>query len=89
MLWFCTGNEEKCKITIEYARKFQSVLGVWTVPLRRHLQCTSRPAFLRVNDRLMRHISGETRIPPVAVRSELDTALPDLSIVDLPYRAAT
>lgn len=77
-------------MTIEYARKFQSPLGVWTVPLRRRLQCPSRAAFLRVNGRLTRHFSEEGRRTPTAVRScQLDTSIPNLSIVDEPYRTAS
>ncbi len=82
------GDEDKCRITIEYARRFQSVFGAWTVPLRRRLRCPNRPSFLRVNGRLTRHISDEARSPPAAVHSTLDTAIPNMSIVDAPYAPA-
>lgn len=83
------GNEDKFRVTIEYARKFQSPLGVWTVPLHRGLQCPSRAAYLRVNGRLMRHFSEEGCRTPATMRSALDSSIPDLSIVDAPYRTAS
>ena len=66
MIWkhYRAGDEDKCRITIEYARRFHlpSVFGAWTVPLRRRLRCPNRPSFLRVNGRLTRHISDESRV---------------------------
>ena len=43
-IW-CTGDEEKSRIVVEYARRFQPrprVLGTWTVPLKHVIRCAGR-----------------------------------------------
>lgn len=59
------------------------------VPLHRRLQCPSRAAFLRVNGRLTRHFTEDARSSTPNLPSALDTSIPNLSIVDAPYRAAS
>ena len=39
------GDEEKSRIVVEYARRFQPrprVLGTWTVPLKHVIRCAGR-----------------------------------------------
>ena len=45
ILMWRAGDEEKSRIVVEYARRFQPrprVLGTWTVPLKHVIRCAGR-----------------------------------------------
>jgi hypothetical protein len=61
-------------------------LGVWQLPLRRRVRCTTRAIQERLQQRLGRHMRRAAAGGPPAAEPDADPfAADDLSIINAPY----
>ena len=83
-----TGDDDKLRLFVGYSRKVDAAfLGVWTIPKRKSVKCSTRDVLERVTVKVNRHIRAAESGQKQALEAAFDLMeAQQLTFLDAPYK---